>query len=1592
MGIVVVTAGFDSNDTATLKKSTDWVIDQLQTHGIKVHVVTTGIIPELVRTAKESSGSYFIGSTYDEVRNYFGGLLRDNIIGSCEEQLPVDASFTGNVLCADNPPLTVQFTLTNPVNDGDQYSWSFGDGSYSTQQSPSHIYTTAGQFTVILRVISENYGRVTTRYYSDIETKVDYIYVQDVPDLVAAFAADVTSGDNGMGTGLSVQFTNQSTGVYDSYFWDFGDGGTSTEANPLYIYFNEGTFTVSLTVTNSATVCGNAISDTETKVAYITVWECLFLTTLVDVYYTYIEKFPFSYDMLTGVILHKMQYKFSSDECMPPTICEIQSMPNDLKPIAIIDLKYTSITGSGKNFTPYKIGQELFWSESGFLSYEIVKNINGKGVKLCFNSEMAFTGPVDSQMLILPNVGPFTFNGSDNILGIEGPDFTIRLIEFSILNQTNLLINKEAVPQKFTDTQSYTASDVCDIINSAFEGEMISTVDKYGRVVIMASTKGNIRIVGEDQGSTANEKFGVPIYGALGVKRPDYGTIDYEVTLYIACYILDSDYDMRPGEVIKKLLGPYQILLGEFQVKSTNYFEVLYGNYPRVISNQIAALPGHRYIGHSPVVLDQIEESTDQPTLENSRFANTGFTDESVCVNTDITKALTNWNIDTAHAASLNTPYWKGMICENEGYPSWINLWCKGDDIRFYNKMRFNAAKNYLEVKCNYDFIAPPPVIRNELTAEKIGPYNLPLDPNKKRFLCLRRISLVGMTYGFTFTVGDRLSVTESYGTYDPDTQTLSIDVTLIENSENPKYTPIVTMIPTLQWSNSDEIVPIVGNWSGIGTSRLSCVMDIGTLPNDFSGENIDCTMWVSQGIDEISQADEWVYVELPFGNNVSATEIIKAMQRDGDWLAENNSNCHWTPSTSHLDSYGYLLFNTLGEGRIEYQFLDIDGKLRIRSSIDFDYRIRLGGTPEQCFANNIFGWNPLGELGDRVESPQGPYYTYTYITDMYVTKDLHPALGSNNLISYHSYSLYRYKLVYNADKYEMYDTSDEFLEDSAGWYDSATGQKMPPVTPLKIAEQYQWIQCGAHLVKCVYDRAKYLNLLYSLLQAYLLCENIGGINPNNTNPNNTNPNNLPPVDGDEYPFTIPACDDCITFTTLEIPVNCVITGDCDDLETYDTIPWNSLEVRSMMREWANDPFLSIILNEVNAALIDPDNYDRYVERLYALFTTILADEVDITDTTTTTTSSETEFSVSSISTELQTLRDSIIVNLRVNPLRMAVDMGIFAIRYVEAYNSTGETNGISFIKKKFSTLDSTFYKFTIAKYSLFTYSREVVATNIDIENCMETLNLTCDVNIMHTIYPVLLDMYTGEEILPESIKIDFCYCNYNYDGSSNLNQITVCLPTDAKRRNPVIGILKKVEYPDIYLSKIVTLDLIDTTGMPVYEHIIAWESDAMPMGFEPNSDSTGLGDPSLLKSVEWKPHDEEMTITLCPAAVEQDEVRSAELDDCIPLPHDLTYVFSSTAFTGTRSLTLTGTQIMRDDFIIELTSTLQPLTVELEGNEIVIGSDGDSVTVVVPVGDPFGFTNEEIVPQQSEMDLTIYYTYIKKESTEIPQDVYISG
>jgi PKD repeat protein len=148
--------------------------------------------------------------------------------------LAPQADFTGQPT-AGNTPLTVEFT-DRSTGHPTSWAWTFGDGKDSSEQNPVHTYYSNGEFSVTLTA-SNDYG-------SSYTSKAYLIHV--MPVLKSRFIADPMAGK----APLVVKFTDMSTGNPQIWNWNFGDGTTSTQPNPVHTYTTPGAFDVNLTVTS----------------------------------------------------------------------------------------------------------------------------------------------------------------------------------------------------------------------------------------------------------------------------------------------------------------------------------------------------------------------------------------------------------------------------------------------------------------------------------------------------------------------------------------------------------------------------------------------------------------------------------------------------------------------------------------------------------------------------------------------------------------------------------------------------------------------------------------------------------------------------------------------------------------------------------------------------------------------------------------------------------------------------------------------------------------------------------------------------------------------------------------------------------------------------------------------------------------------------------------------------------------------------------------------------------------------------------------------------------------------------------------------
>jgi len=163
-----------------------------------------------------------------------------------------DADYSFSTVCINEPPTSFSdlSTVTNDIINF--WQWDFDDGNLSTMQNPSNAYTDSGLYSVELSVITANNCK---------DTIVHLVEVFPIP--LVSFDSDTAIGC----APLTVNFTNSSSNSI-SYFWDLGNGSSTSLDEPIYTFPDPGAFTsytVSLTATSSDG-CVNTLTKIDTIV------------------------------------------------------------------------------------------------------------------------------------------------------------------------------------------------------------------------------------------------------------------------------------------------------------------------------------------------------------------------------------------------------------------------------------------------------------------------------------------------------------------------------------------------------------------------------------------------------------------------------------------------------------------------------------------------------------------------------------------------------------------------------------------------------------------------------------------------------------------------------------------------------------------------------------------------------------------------------------------------------------------------------------------------------------------------------------------------------------------------------------------------------------------------------------------------------------------------------------------------------------------------------------------------------------------------------------------------------------------------------
>jgi len=191
--------------------------------------------PFTVQIVGQGGHAGWFGSTSGTVSGYFNDM---GTITLNPPTLIADANANPTIVVVGE---TVYFT-GSATGGATPYSWSwnFGDGQTSNLQNPTHSYSTTGTKTVVLTVTD-----------TCVNTDTDTVVITVNP----ALSCDA----NGPYTGTIcsvVQFAGTATGGHPpyTYSWTFGDGGSGSGQNPTHQYTSDGSYTATLTVTDSQSV------------------------------------------------------------------------------------------------------------------------------------------------------------------------------------------------------------------------------------------------------------------------------------------------------------------------------------------------------------------------------------------------------------------------------------------------------------------------------------------------------------------------------------------------------------------------------------------------------------------------------------------------------------------------------------------------------------------------------------------------------------------------------------------------------------------------------------------------------------------------------------------------------------------------------------------------------------------------------------------------------------------------------------------------------------------------------------------------------------------------------------------------------------------------------------------------------------------------------------------------------------------------------------------------------------------------------------------------------------------------------------------
>ncbi len=179
-------------------------------------------------------------SVFDTISGCSDKSCHEFVFGSTD--CKADFSYQVN---NDQNKITLENQSTGEITD---YYWTFGDGGFSTDQNPVHQYDKSNDYDICLRTYDKNTGCLSEKCSKitvgtpECDVKAEFSYLQNK-------------------NANSISFFNQSQSSSDLWFWNFGDGMSSTDKNPTHTYKNPGYYEITLSVRDTISDCFDTYSE-----------------------------------------------------------------------------------------------------------------------------------------------------------------------------------------------------------------------------------------------------------------------------------------------------------------------------------------------------------------------------------------------------------------------------------------------------------------------------------------------------------------------------------------------------------------------------------------------------------------------------------------------------------------------------------------------------------------------------------------------------------------------------------------------------------------------------------------------------------------------------------------------------------------------------------------------------------------------------------------------------------------------------------------------------------------------------------------------------------------------------------------------------------------------------------------------------------------------------------------------------------------------------------------------------------------------------------------------------------------------------------